>query len=264
MLFCTFVLPLLLSIPLDTRVLVNSLFCFTLFIICHSSVKCPTFFTSVLFRSFVSDPDTWEGSGSPHNRNRQRISLWKERIIPKKEQNSAPETENHSSVGGYFRKMRPLGLGYDTDSTFREASLPSSTSQVSQVSLYSSSSYQLCAKQLQSCPPFASPPNLLPFPSSRLTFAGTKHSQPQRSVSPRHSWSTGLAVSTPCNACRSSLFLEGDSCSQDSFLGKCVLLHVEIILDKFRPKWAACIKRVSTPNSGAKIHLPGDDVKGGL
>lgn len=116
----------------------------------------------------------------------------------------------------------------------------------------------------RAAPPFASPPNLLPFPSSRLTFAGTKHSQPQRSVSPRHSWSTGLAVSTPCNACRSSLFLEGDSCSQDSFLGKCVLLHVEIILDKFRPKWAACIKRVSTPNSGAKIHLPGDAVKGGL
>lgn len=109
MLFCSFVLPLLLDGSIGCScVLVNSLFSFFRFLMTRHLCQRSNSVTSVLRFGLSFQPQTpGKGLALPRMEICREFPHGEGRIIPKK--NSTSETKDHSSLGGYIRKMGPPG-----------------------------------------------------------------------------------------------------------------------------------------------------------
>lgn len=134
MLFCTFVIPLLLDYSTGySCVLVNSLFCLILPIICHRSVKSPTFFTSFLCFDLSFQTQTpGKVLALPTIEIGRAFPLGMKGLFQRKN-NIQPQRQKITVVWkDTSKKWDPFGWVRTWQMPFWDASLPTAVSQASQ------------------------------------------------------------------------------------------------------------------------------------
>lgn len=185
MLFCTFVLPLLLSIPLNTHVLVNSLFCFALFIICHSSVKSPTFFTSVLCFDLLFQIQTpGKGLALPTIEIGREFPLGKKGLFRRKNK-IQPQRQKITVVwGDTSEKWDPFGCVRTWTVPSGRPPSPAACPRYLRSLCTAAIAISWVQSSSRAAPLLPALPACCHFPAPGSPPAGTKHSQPQRSGSP--------------------------------------------------------------------------------
>lgn len=277
MLFCSFVLPLRLDgFTGCSCVLMNSLFSlFRVPMICDISVKGPTFSPQFQVLVFPFRPKhlriLWLSSVWTYAEN---FPTGKEGLFQRK---GKIHPQRQKTLEGYIRKMEILGWFTARMDTLL-GGLPhrQQCPKYLRHSLDSSNSYWLWAKptaglhlfcQLSqsaaSCHCQGTTGHHAHLLKVLSTVYGTSPSglyqkqmghtaDPLTAFCPMPSC---LDATTLCHVCKNSLPVADASCSQESFLRKCLVLSVGRLQVKFRMKETVCMEKMSTPNLGGKINL---------